>query len=274
MPSRQTIHKGSDQTTPATSPIDDGASANTIAACFAGNRVLVADDNPLNQTVAANLLEKLGCHPSVAADGAQAARMHADHPYDLVLMDCHMPELDGYQATARIRQMDREIRHTPIIALTASTAASEREKCLASGMDDFLAKPVAPRVLRDTLRRWLPLAPAVNKDRLDAMHAVFGDADFAALVALYRDDAPKRIDGLRHAARLNDDIELARVAHAFSGSCASIGASDLCAMCKELEAQAKSGSLDGIDQRLAVIEAEYDRVSAQLQSILAMLPQR
>ncbi|WP_158590441.1 response regulator [Noviherbaspirillum cavernae] len=235
---------------------------------FAGRRILVADDNPVNQKLAVRMLEKLGCLAAVADNGAIAARMHASQPYDLVLMDCQMPELDGYQATARIREHDRGQRHTPIVALTSATGPAEREKCAASGMDDFLAKPVQPQVLKNMLGRWLPPPAPLAQDNLEAVHAMFRD-DFAELTALYQSDSPKRIDLMREAAAAQDHAQVARIAHSFSGSCASIGAAGLCALCKDLELHARTGALHDIDRRLAAIEAEYARVSAKLQAMLA-----
>jgi CheY-like chemotaxis protein/HPt (histidine-containing phosphotransfer) domain-containing protein len=245
--------------------------ATEATATCAASRVLVADDNPVNQMVAVKMLEKLGCRASLASDGAAAVRMHAEHHYDLILMDCQMPNVDGYEATARIRQSDGPHRHTPIVALTSSTLPAEREKCQASGMDDFLAKPVDVQLLKAVLERWLQQAPAVNKDRLDAMLDAFGDAEFAALVELYQSDAPKRIEAMRIAYANNDAVELARVSHAFSGSCASIGAATLCSMCKEIESLAKTGTLNDIERRLTTMAAEYERVNTQLRTRLAAL---
>jgi CheY-like chemotaxis protein len=258
------MHMGSN-----TSPYTASAPSSSESA-----RVLVADDNPVNRTVAAIMLEKLGCRPSLSADGAEAVQMHADQAYDLILMDCEMPEVDGYEATARIRQAEHGQHHTPIIALTSSTMPTQREKCLTAGMDDFLPKPVELSVLQEMLRRWLPQVAAVNTDKLNAMLAAFGDEEFAALVNLYQNESPKRIEAMRRAIAGNELTELARLAHAFSGSCASMGAAALCAMCKALEARAKDGTpaFAEFDRHVAEIATEYERVSAQLRSKLATLP--
>ncbi len=129
------------------------------AACPAPPRVLLAEDNVVNQKVASRLLEKLGCAVEVAADGRAAIRMAAAGRYDLVFMDCHMPEVDGLAATREIRRHEPPGLHTPIIAMTALALAEDRTRCLAAGMDDYVCKPIRPEVLRELLQRWLPLRP-------------------------------------------------------------------------------------------------------------------
>jgi len=119
-------------------------------------RVLLAEDNLVNQKVSRRMLEKLGCTVDVVGDGAEALESLSNHDYDLVFLDCQMPNMDGYEAAARIRKSEGEGRHVPVIAMTAHAMAGDREKCLASGMDDYLPKPVRLEDLRDTLERWLP----------------------------------------------------------------------------------------------------------------------
>ncbi len=148
----------------------DGASSASAAgtgkrastyATFTGS-VLLAEDNPVNQQVARRLLEKLGLQPDIASDGAEAVSATASKSYDLVLMDCQMPVLDGIAATAAIRERESggEMR-LPIIALTANAMQGDRDRCIAAGMDDFLSKPVRPSDLRTVLARWLPCADDV-----------------------------------------------------------------------------------------------------------------
>ena len=121
-------------------------------------RVLLAEDNIVNQKVAKKMLEKMGCTVDVAANGQEALDMWSQLPYDIVFMDCQMPELDGYGATEAIRRQETNGRHTPIVAMTANAMEGDRERCLASGMDDYISKPVAADVLASVLTRWTAAA--------------------------------------------------------------------------------------------------------------------
>ena len=119
-------------------------------------RVLLVEDNPVNQKVANLMLERIGCSVDSVANGLEAIEAFTRLPYDLVLMDCQMPEMDGYEATRMIRTMENSGRRTPVIALTANAMKGDRDRCLASGMDDYLAKPVDRKHLEQTIRRWAP----------------------------------------------------------------------------------------------------------------------
>jgi CheY-like chemotaxis protein len=121
-------------------------------------RVLVAEDNSVNQLVAVRLLERLGCRVDVAANGAEAVQMATRLPYSLIFMDCHMPEMDGFEATVEIRRRESELGLTamPIVALTASVLQEDRDRCVSAGMDDIICKPVQPAELAQVLRRFVP----------------------------------------------------------------------------------------------------------------------
>jgi PAS domain S-box-containing protein len=131
-----------------------------------GPRVLLAEDNLINQALTVRLLQKLGCHVDVVGNGRQAVAAAAQGQYALVLMDCEMPEMDGFEATAAIRQNESGARHVPIIALTASAMQGDREACLAAGMDDYLSKPMRPSDLEAMLRRWLGTATEMRRSSL------------------------------------------------------------------------------------------------------------
>jgi CheY-like chemotaxis protein len=241
---------------------------------LAGRRVLVADDNPVNRTFAARLLKQLGCTVALAEDGHQAEQMHAQTCYDLILMDCDMPRMDGYEATRCIRRTEGEKRRTPIVALTACVSPEGRENCIAAGMDDFIAKPAQKQELARALVRWLSPMPvraddssSETRDELEAVREMFGK-DFAELAVLYLTDSPVRLDALRAAGTANDAVQTAKLAHAFSGSCASIGASALSRMCREMEGAAKSGPLREFKQRMVAIEVEHLRISERLRTLL------
>jgi CheY-like chemotaxis protein len=131
-----------------------------------GARVLVAEDNPVNQLVATRMLEKLGYRADVAGNGAEAVEALMTIDYALVLMDCQMPELDGFEATREIRRRQTPPRRTPVIAMTAAATPSDRDRCYEADMDDYISKPVRLGELGDVLARWLPLTPAVAVDAI------------------------------------------------------------------------------------------------------------
>jgi CheY-like chemotaxis protein len=132
-----------------------GPAAPLTAVHLLRARALMAEDNTVNQKLAVRTLEKLGCRVDVAGDGQEAIEMLAMLPYDVVFMDCEMPELDGYAATREIRRREGPSRHTPIVAMTAHAMAGDREKCLGAGMDDYISKPVQMVNLEEALTRWI-----------------------------------------------------------------------------------------------------------------------
>ncbi|MDQ9171452.1 response regulator [Oxalobacteraceae bacterium R-40] len=244
---------------------------------FADYRLLVAEDNLVNQRVAAHMLKRLGCKVDFAATGHAVVAMHAKEKYDLIFMDCQMPGLDGYDATAAIRLSEKQQAHVPIIALTAHAIQGEREKCLAAGMDDYMSKPVRMHMLREILEKWLhphmmrkPGLPAAKQgavpvDEMEAVRQFFGPS-FAELALLFQADSAKRMAAMRAAA--GDNRQIAQLAHILSGSCASMGATRLSNLCQQLEAEAKKGvNQMEIEVLLAEIASELQKVELTLQSM-------
>ena len=121
-------------------------------------RILVVEDNAINQKVAQGLLKKFGLNVDLAANGVEALTSLGSLPFDLVFMDCQMPVMDGYEATQQIRHPESKVlnRDIPIVAMTANTMEGDREKCLSVGMNDFISKPINPNKVQETLHRWLP----------------------------------------------------------------------------------------------------------------------
>jgi CheY-like chemotaxis protein len=129
---------------------------------FPGSRILLVEDNLINQKVGTRLLEKLGCRVDLAANGFEAVQMAGQLPYDLIFMDCQMPEMDGFQATRQIRSLGGALKRVGIVALTAAATPEDRDKCLASGMNHYLSKPVSVESLAASIERWATLPKLVS----------------------------------------------------------------------------------------------------------------
>jgi signal transduction histidine kinase/DNA-binding response OmpR family regulator/HPt (histidine-containing phosphotransfer) domain-containing protein len=227
-------------------------------------RVLVVEDNAVNQKVAQRTLEQLGCRVDVAADGKAALAMIDSFPYDIVLMDVQMPVMDGLETTAELRRREAGSgRHLEVVAMTAHAQPSDRERCLAAGMDDYVSKPIRRR---DLLRVLRSLEPAGSEDpSLPAMAP--SPCDLSELRELYKGDAAGLrklledyfeqaaffIARLEDAARDGDTVALRRHAHTFEGICGSVGAMPL----RERLRAARTGTLDlaGLEQALAELRA-------------------
>ena len=134
-------------------------------------RVLIVEDNPINQRVAVILANKLGFVADVAGDGSEALNMVRDQDYTLILMDCQMPVMDGFEATKAIRALDRPIAQVPIIAVTANVMEGQRDKCLAAGMNDYLPKPINKDVLRRAVDKWIPQVEGTPGEPTQALSA-------------------------------------------------------------------------------------------------------
>lgn len=247
-------------------------------------RVLVAEDNGINQRVALRMLEKLDCRVDVAANGREALEMLELLPYDLVFMDCQMPEMDGYSATAEIRRREGTRGHTPVVAMTANTMAGDRERCLDAGMDDYIAKPVTTGALSAALERWLgptsaaraaaPEAPrstagSIDEEALARITALQeeGDPDLLEeLIELFIADTPGYLSMMREAAIRGDAAAMARHAHGLKGSCRNMGALPMSEICQQIEERGKAGRLEGVLPLIARAEAEWQCVCDALEA--------
>lgn len=243
-------------------------------------RLLVAEDNLANQKVAVAMLARMGLEADVVVNGAEAVEAFQGSRYAAILMDCHMPVMDGYDATAAIRALEQGRARTPVIAMTASVMGGEREKCLAAGMDDYLAKPVMLDDLRATLKRWIhgpdgttarsATAPAAavprveifDPARVEQLRALGspGKSDmFLNLATMFLNQAGASVAALGEA--LSDgDLQRARhEAHTLRGGAATVGARRLADLCSALEDGLVTGSLPRSDA-VALISAELQRV--------------
>ncbi len=246
-------------------------------------RVLVVEDNPVNQTVARAMLSGLGLSVELVDSGEAALERLPAGGLDLVLMDIQMPGLDGYETTRRWRQRERRAGMTPlpIIALTANAMSEDRQRCADAGMNDHLSKPYSKSMLRAVLAQWLPGGGAgdgpqarTGKDavddgagldpaRLEELQGLLGDG-FEVVLTQWREQAVCLYEGLRRALEGSDLNAVVLASHSLKGSSGNIGASRLMDLCADLEAQAKAGELRDRDQQLARIEVEIQRVDAWL----------
>ena len=255
-------------------------------------RVLVAEDSPLNLQVALMQLEKLGYPADSATDGTQVLETLGRANYDIILMDCQMPEMSGYEATWQIRDREKQQEETSgspprvyIIAMTANTEADNREKCRTSGMDDFILKPVQLPELEAALHR--ALADCASQKALDAVIDPIiiaglrqlrtpGKANpLGELIELFLKEAPARLQALRLALASTDIAAMSQAisaATALKGSSANLGARNLAALCDEIEQAAKSGFLPDAAPVLAKAAEEFDRVREALGRIKGEVP--
>ena len=250
--------------------------------------ILVAEDHPVNKEVAILQLQQLGLRAHAVSNGQEALEAIARTPYTLVLMDCQMPELDGYEATRQIRKSEAGTgRHLPVIAMTAHAMQGDRELCLAAGMDDYISKPVSLERLQVMLQNWMPRmksqpALAASPDPLHPIDAHQGPVDLTVieelkamqgddhqfmsrLIETYFAQTDQLLKNMRAAAVSGDSETLRQSAHKLKGGSAVLGVKNLSSMCYDLELQARSGSLHGAVDKVALAEAEYASVHAALQ---------
>ncbi|MEI6085412.1 MAG: response regulator [Verrucomicrobiota bacterium] len=228
-------------------------------------RILLAEDNQVNQQVAQLQLKKLGYTADVAGDGRAAVNAWASKTYDVILMDCQMPELDGYEATREIRLREAGQRHIHIVALTANALGGDREKCLAAGMDDYLTKPLRVEELKAALEKSpTPSAapadePPVDMDRLRDVASDDNDT-LRQLVGMFLEQTPPKLAALEVAIQKADAPGVKQHAHSVAGTSASCGMVALVAPMRALEKMALEGNLTDAARVFAVGQKQYARV--------------
>jgi CheY-like chemotaxis protein len=247
-----------------------------------GQRVLVAEDNEINQFAAIRLLRSFGLTVDVAANGREAITMTGRAEYAAVFMDCQMPDVDGYTATRVIRRReDPSGPRTPIIALTAHALEGDRERCLAAGMDDYLSKPLRRQSIRDLLGRLSELGAAgQDDDSCDVFDPgpleEIGDPETeAALATMFLDHSAQRLPAMREAIAAGDAPQLHGLAHGLKGSAATVGATRMSEIARELCELAAAGQTSGarelheqlaeaLAQTSAVFQDHISRAGASL----------
>jgi two-component system, sensor histidine kinase and response regulator len=248
--------------------------ANENKRQYAG-KVLLVEDNAINQRVARRVLERLGCKVQVVGDGRQAVDAHQTDSFDFILMDMQMPVMDGLEATRHIRRLEIGRRRTPIVALTANAMMGTLERCLAAGMDDYLSKPLDLSRLQDVLDRFMgtrnrtlapPTPPRIDSAIRARLQEVAGDdAEFVAeLINAFVMGGEEALREMTAAAQTNDRAALGRGAHKLKGASANLHIESLAKLAQALEHAAKSGSDEEVSQLLATILASFQLAAEQL----------
>ena len=271
--------KGDRQGKPACERRDGNLAAPRKAPCLIDARILVAEDNATNREVALAQLQMLGYKADAVVDGGEAVRAVEHGGFDLVLMDCEMPVMDGFEATRRIRSFDRDI---PIVAVTADAMPADRDRCLSAGMNDYLAKPVDMVQLADLLARWLPESgagepvQAAGPGGLAQTHTVFdeeellgrllGDRRLAGSVLKgFLENGPVQLNNLRR--RLDEaDAPGARLqAHALKGAASTVAAQGLHTLALAMERAGTAGQLDRCSRLLPQAVEEFKRFQSTVE---------
>jgi two-component system, sensor histidine kinase and response regulator len=254
------------------------------------HRVLVAEDNPVNQKVAARMLENLGYRVDVVADGGEALEAVAGTRYGAVLMDVQMPGMDGYRATRRIRDQEEKAgrrnmmmglrkHRTPIIAMTANAIQGDREKAIEAGMDDYVSKPMSRKELGNVLGKWISGTPAyrvpgaedgeshaddpLDRQVISGLRGLQGEDEtdiVAELAGMFLDDARPRLSALEEAVLGDDTPAVERLAHTLKGSSANMGARGMSILCARLEDAGASGDLSQGPRLIERLKEEFVRV--------------
>jgi PAS domain S-box-containing protein len=258
-------------------PVTDGKRARSAL------RILLAEDNAMNQKVALRLLEQLGYRADVAVNGVEAIEALERQPYDVVLMDVQMPELDGLDATRQICERWPEKTRPHIVAMTANALPEDREACFAAGMNDYVAKPIRAEELVAALKRVKPLASGnggsdgvgyvtLDDGALGSLRELGGDAFLGEVIDAFLADAPQLIATLRRSLDEESTEELRRAAHTLKSNGATLGAAEFAELCRTLEQRAKEGELDGASELVDRIEQEYRPLEQALSALRSESP--
>jgi CheY-like chemotaxis protein len=243
---------------------------HSIAESRQALRILLAEDNPVNQQVATAMLVKRGHQVDVVGNGREAVDAITARAYDLVLMDIQMPEMDGFEATAAIRALPQG-RTLPIVALTAHALSGERERCLERGMSDYLAKPFKAHDLFAAVEGGAARVTGTGPVDLDAFRSSMREAGaeeaVEGILEVFVRDAGGRLDALAMATTAGNPADIAKAAHAFKSSAGSIGARGLAAVLEELEQAGRAGAVDTARHQFERARHETEAVVSYLRHV-------
>jgi CheY-like chemotaxis protein len=251
-------------------------------------RILLAEDNAINQKVALGLLERLGYGADVVGDGRQVLTRLDHTRYDVVLMDVQMPEMDGLEASRAICARWAASERPRIIAMTAEAMEGDRDKCLAAGMDDYIAKPVTLERLAAALakcrastsaavpkatarpspeKQKIPAGAALDREVLDQLREdLGGTAALREVIRSFLDQTPSVLSALRDAAARADVSGIRRTAHMIKGTSSVLGARELSEQCADIERVGQTGSIDDVASRVIAVEASYRTIETALKA--------
>jgi signal transduction histidine kinase/CheY-like chemotaxis protein len=254
-----------------------------------GIRILIAEDNQVNQEVSGEILTRLGFQVSVVPNGLCAFEENERSPFDIIFMDCQMPVMDGYESTRRIRENERHNKKTIIIAMTANALEGDRERCLQAGMDDYIAKPFKRSDFREILVKWiahlhetrnnpteqyrvsganLPRADnVIDRMRIQEIASINTKSRpslLARVIRQFNEDVPLRIAAMRDAAQQKDAVHVQKVAHSLRGSSAQIGAVWLANVCEKIEHLADKESFGEMASLIETLEDSFTQAAAEL----------
>jgi CheY-like chemotaxis protein/HPt (histidine-containing phosphotransfer) domain-containing protein len=265
-------------------------------------RILLAEDNITNQQVALGILKKFGLTADAVANGREAVHALKMLPYDLVLMDVQMPEMDGLEATRHIRNPQSAIpnRNIPIIAMTAHAMQGDRDRCLEAGINDYVSKPVSPRALAETLEKWLPGKSEFRSqesevgrqevkggsqksevrsreeeeppspviwDRAGMLERLMDDEELAGTILRgFLDDLPRQIEALDAFLTSGDAAGAERQAHTIKGAAANVGGEALRAVAFKMEQAGKAGDLEVVKKCMKELTAAFDRLRQEMEN--------
>jgi PAS domain S-box-containing protein len=258
-------------------------------------RILVAEDNFTNQQVALGMLKKLGLRADAVANGREALHALQTIPYDLVLMDVQMPEMDGLEATRRIRNQEsapsdlrpltsdlRRRGPIPIIAMTAHAMQGDRDVCLAAGMDDYVSKPIRPEALAEVLKKWLPeeepsedpvVQPYQAADAAFDPHVIsdlmMGDQEMAeSIMKTFLEEIPRQITKLKASLQSGDTVGAENYAHSIKGAAANLGGEPLSRAAFEMEKAGKAGDTETLAHWMPELETRFERMKTAMEGVM------